>query len=328
MSELSLISTGGTIASTKSGNAAAPEKDGYELLELIRDEIDSTRVTGINNVAQVPSFDMDIDTIARIGDAVNEAAAGGADGVVITHGTDTMEGTAYVLDITLDVDIPTVITGAQRRPDETSPDGSANIISAIRTASDSRIQDAGGVYIAFDMEVHAARDARKTHTSALSTFCSPDKGPIASLTRERIRIHRSPGSYSAGLPVNRTEADVVIIKSGIGAGVRQIRMNIERGIDGFVIEGTGLGNTTAAIGDAVADAIDAGIPVVIGSRCHGGSTAPIYGTPGGGQTLANHGAVHAGDLPANKARLKLALALEAAGVPIEALKYFRAGFSE
>jgi L-asparaginase len=327
VNELVVLSTGGTIASIQDGNAAIPQKDGSELLGSIPEELDSGRVTTVENVAQIPSFDMNLDTIADVGDAAATAAAEGADGIVVTHGTDTMEETAYVLDLTRDLDIPVVITGAQRRPDERSPDGSANLATAIRAASDDRMREAGGVYVAFDMELHAGRDVTKAHTSALGTFSSPGKGPVASLDRERIRIHRSLGSYSRTLPATRTDADVATVRSGVGVGARQVEAVLDRGVDGLVVEGTGLGNTTAAIGDAVAEAIGAGVPVVVGSRCHAGSTAPVYGTAGGGQTLVDHGAVQAGDLPAHKARLKLALALADAEVPAEALKHFRANSS-
>jgi L-asparaginase len=177
VTELVVLSTGGTIASIQDGDAATPQKDGSDLLGMIPGGVDSARVSGVENVAQLPSFDMNIDTIADVGDAAAVAAADGADGVVVTHGTDTMEETAYVLDLTRDLDIPVVVTGAQRRPDEISPDGPANLVAAMRAASDDRIRKAGGVYVAFDMELHAARDVTKAHTSALDTFTSPVRLP-------------------------------------------------------------------------------------------------------------------------------------------------------
>ena len=322
-SELVMISTGGTIASTQDGDAATPQKDGSELLEAVPEMAELADVAAVRNVAQLPSFDMDLDTIADVGDAAAAAAADGADGVVVTHGTDTMEESAYALDLTRDLDIPIVLTGAQRRPDEVSSDGPANLLAAVRAASDDRIQDGGGVYIAFDMELHAARDVTKAHTSALDTFTSPGKGPVASLSCETVRIHRSPGSYSSDLPVTRTDADVATVKSAVGVGDRQVEAALAAGVDGLVVEGTGLGNTTAAIGEAVADAA-AQVPVVVASRCHAGSTAPVYGTAGGSRTLVDRGVAQAGDLPAHKARLKLALALASVDAPTDALERFRA----
>lgn len=321
-SELVVVSTGGTIASTQDGNAATPNKEGSELVQAVPEISDHAEVTAVRNVAQLPSFDMDVDTIADVGDAAAEAAADGADGVVVTQGTDTMEESAYVLDLTRDLDIPVVFTGAQRRLDEVSSDGPANLLTAVRAASHERVQDAGGVYVAFDMELHAARDVTKAHVSALGTYDSPDKGPVASFTRQGIRVHRSPGSYSESLPVTRTDADVAMIQSAVDVDARQIEFALEAGVDGLVVEGTGLGNTTSAIGNAIARAVDAGVPVVVASRCHGGSTAPVYGTDGGSKTLVDHGAIQAGDLPAHKARLKLALALETVEDRADLAEYF------
>jgi L-asparaginase len=318
-SELVVLSTGGTIASTQDGDAATPKKEGSELVDAVPEISEYADVTAVRNIAQLPSFDMDVDTIA---DAADEAAADGADGVVVTHGTDTMEESAYLLDLTREFDVPVVFTGAQRRSDEVSPDGPANLLAAVQAASNERFRGLGGVYVAFDMELHAARDVTKAHTSALGTFESPDKGPVASFTREGIRVHRSPGSYSESLPATRTDADVAMIKSAVGVGAQQVEWALETGADGLVVEGTGLGNSTSAIGNAVADAIEAGVPVVVTSRCHGGSTAPVYGTDGGSQTLVDHGAIQAGDLPAHKARLKLALALSTAETRAEVAAFF------
>lgn len=318
--EVTVISTGGTIASTRGAEAATPQKGGEELVAAVP-ELSEYATLSVREVAQVPSFDIDIDTIADVGDAATEAIADGAEGVIVTHGTDTMEESAYVLGLTRDFDAPIVLTGAQRRPDEHSPDGPANLLTAVRATTHERFRAAGGVYVAFDMELHSSRDVTKAHTSALGAFESPEKGPVASVTRENVRIHRQPGSIETLAPA-RTTADVRIIKSAVGVGSRQIEAAVEQGVDGIVVEGTGLGNTTAGLGRAIADVVADGIPVVVASRCHAGATAPVYGTDGGGRTLVDSGAVQAGDLPAHKARLKLALALADVADPLDATDYF------
>jgi L-asparaginase len=317
--EVAVISTGGTIASTRDDAAATPQKGGEELIEAVP-ELTEHAAVSVRDLTQVVSFDMNLDTIADIGEAAAEAAADGAAGVVVTHGTDTMEESAYAVDLTQDLDVPVVFTGAQRRPDEHSSDGPANLLTAVRAATHDRLQ--GGVYIAFDMELHAARDVTKGHTSALGTFVSPDKGPVASFTREGVRFHRQPGSYSETITATHTTADVMMLKSAVDVDARQLEFAIERGADGIVIEGTGLGNVTSAIGTAVPEIVDAGTPVVVASRCHAGTTEPVYGTDGGGQTLAEKGVIHAGDLPAHKARLKLAFALAASERPSAVTEYF------
>jgi L-asparaginase len=223
-----------------------------------------------------------------------------------------MEESAYYLDLTLDVDVPIVFTGAQRRSDEVGFDGYANLLGAVRAGTYERFRAAGGVYLAFDDEIHAARDVTKTHTSRLGTFRSPGKGPVASVTREGLRFVREPGSRSASLPALETDAEVAMVETGLGVGAGQLERALDAGVDGIVVEGTGLGNVTAPLGNAVRDAIDSGVPVVVASRCLAGNVAAVYGTEGGGHTLREHGAISAGDLPAHKARLKLMLALAAA----------------
>ncbi len=315
---VTILGTGGTIASTEGEAGATPTLSTDALLDAVPGIEDHADLTA-EQVAQTPSFELDFETLADVRRAVREAAAA-ADGVVVTHGTDTMEESAYYLDLTLDVDAPVVFTGAQRPADELSADGPANLLTAVRAASDERVRDAGGVYVAFDEELHAARDVTKAHTRKLAAFASPGTGPVATVTREDVRFHRDPGSRSGPIPVDREDAGgdseeadagpaVEMIKSAVGVGGGGIERAVERGVDGLVLEATGAGNATAGIGDAVAAAIDQGTPVVVTSRCYEGPVEPIYGTPGGGQTLRDHGAIFAGDLPAHKARLKLRLAL-------------------
>ncbi|KAB1185465.1 MULTISPECIES: asparaginase [Haloferax] len=306
--DIVVLSTGGTIASTSGDGGATPQKRGAELVEAVP-ELENYANLTVEEVAQRPSFDMDFETITALREAVVDAVDAGAAGIVVTHGTDTMEESAYALDLTLDVDAPVVFTGAQRRPDEISSDGPANLLTAVRFAAHEQLTGVDGVYIAFDEELHAARDVTKQHTSKLDTFGSPDKGPVAVTTRDGVRFFRAPGSRSVDIPVTEPAASVEMVKSGVGVGAEQVERAVDAGVDGLVVEGTGLGNVTSALGDTIADAIDAGVTVVVTSRCGAGSVSGVYGTGGGGATLAKHGVVSGGDLPAQKARLKLVYAL-------------------
>jgi len=309
---ITVLSTGGTIASTRAGaEGATPERSGEALVEAVPDVEAYADVT-VEEVARSPSFDLGFATLFDLRDAIEEAAATGVDGVVVTHGTDTMEESAYFVDLTCEADVPVAFTGAQRRPDEAGADGPANLLAAVRAASHGRLIDAGGTYVVFDEEVHAARDVTKTHTSQLGAFASPKKGPVAALGRDGIRFFRPPGTRTHTFPVSSPLQAVRMVKSGVGMGASGIDAALADGVDGIVLEGTGLGNATGTLGDAVGEAIDAGTPVVVTSRCHAGAVAPVYGTPGGGATLADHGAVFADDLPGHKARIELAVVLDSA----------------
>lgn len=318
-----VLTTGGTIASTRDGAAGAtPERSGEALVEAVP-ELDAYADVTVEEVARTPSFDLGFATLFDLREAIERAAADGVDGVVVTHGTDTMEESAYFVDLTVEADLPVAFTGAQRRPDEVGADGPANLLAAVRTASHERPIEAGGTYVVFDEKVHAARDVTKTHTSTLGAFRSPEKGPVAALTRDEIRFFRKPGTRGRALPASPPLPAVRMVKSGVGVGASGIDAALADGVDGIVLEGTGLGNATGALGDAVGEAIDAGTPVVVTSRCHAGAVAPVYGTPGGGATLADHGAIFADDLPAHKARIELAVVLDSASDVDEVRGAFR-----
>ena len=304
-----VVATGGTIASTPDEDGAAPSLSGEDLLESVP-ALRAHADLSVESVSQVPGFDMDFETMAAVGERAREAVESReADAIVVTHGTDTLAETAYFLDLTLSLSVPVVVTGAQRRLDEPSSDAPANLLAAVRAATHSRVDE--GVYVAFDDELHAARDVRKSHTHKLSAFTSPNDGPVATLTRDGIRFHRKPRSESVYPPADSTDARVEMVTSAAGVDGTQVERAVSDGVDGIVVAGTGLGNTTSELGEAIEEAIGAGVPVVLTSRCGAGSTGAVYGTPGGGQTLQDAGAIPGGDLAPWKARVKLALALKA-----------------
>jgi L-asparaginase len=331
-----VAATGGTIASTPDEEGAAPSLDGEDLLVSVPD-LASHADLSVDSVSQVPGFDVDFEIMASVAECAREAAAEGADAVVVTHGTDTMAETAYFLDLVCSLPIPVVVTGAQRRLDEPSSDAPANVLAAVRAATHDRVGE--GVFLAFDDELHAARDVRKTHSHKLNGFSSPNDGPVATLTRAGIRFHREPQSESVYLPVagsrgesedeiegesavEAPDARVEIVVSAAGVDSAQVERAVESGADGLVLAGTGLGNATGDLGEAIADAIDAGVPVVLTSRTGAGSTGAVYGTAGGGKTLHDRGAIPGGDLAPWKARVKLALALDAVDDSAAVTRYF------
>ncbi|WP_224334827.1 asparaginase [Haloprofundus halobius] len=310
MPDVRVLSCGGTIASEPSETGAAPAKRGEELVEAVP-KLDEYATVSAEEIASHPGFDMQFDDIAAVAAAVADTPE--VDGFVVTHGTDTLADTAYALSLLLDADAPVVVTGSQRRFDEVGSDAPANLLTAVRAAASPRLS---GVAVAFDDELHAARDVEKTHTNALSTFKSPGKGPIATFTRSAMHVHRaaeSRSSEAASLPggaVADASATVPVVHSGIGVSGDELDRAVDAGADGVVVEGTGLGNVASGLGDAVARATET-VPVVVSSRCHVGPTDQVYGTPGGGVTLREHGALFSGDLPTSKARIKLLLALSA-----------------
>lgn len=290
--------------------------DGAELLGNAAQAREYASIT-VEDVSRIPSFDMNLETMSKVVSVADAAAEQGTDGVVVTHGTDTMEESAFYADLTTTSDIPIVFTGAQRRPDEPSPDGPANLINAVRAAAHDRVQAAGGAYIAFNDQLHEAASVTKAHTSQVGAFQSPDSGPVAALDRHRVQFHHEPTTTEHDFEPVVPAATVRIIPSGVGVQRDPIDDAVDAGVDGLVIEGTGLGNTTAALGEAIGDAIDDDIPVVVGSRCLGGATTPVYGGGGGAETLRQYGVGFADELSVQKARIKLMLALSKDDDPLE-----------
>lgn len=306
---VTVLGTGGTIASTDRDTGAVPTERGSAIVERVPALAEYGDVS-VEQVAQVPSYEMTAETLESVGERVAQLDADSeTDAVVVTHGTDTMEETAYYLDATLRPDTPVLLTGAQRRPDERSSDGAANLVTAFAAAQAFADGGHGGTYIAFDEAIHSARFVTKVHTSALDAFSSPGVGPVATRDRNGIRVLRRPTSETAHIPDGTLDPTVFVVGSGAGVDERLGVAALEAGADGLVVNGTGLGNVTASLGEFVESTVGDGTPVVVTSRCVAGRTTPVYGGAGGGETLRAAGALFAEDLPAGKARLKLALAL-------------------
>ena len=230
-------------------------------------------------------------------------------GAVITHGTDTLEESAYLLDLVLDGEKPIVFVGAMRNSSELSWDGPENLRSAVRIAVDPQARGLG-VIVALNDQLIAAAEATKTHTESTDTFQSRDFGPIGFVDKDRVIVMRRPFQREH-IATETIEERVDLLKMYAGADARFIDHAIDDGARGLVIEGLGRGNVTVAALPAIQRAIDAGIPVVIGTRCARGRVLDTYGYEGGGKQLKKMGAILGGMLPAHKARIKLMLALGA-----------------
>ena len=305
-----VVSTGGTIAMRPdpATGKLVPAVSGEELVDMLR--WPDAPPLELDDFASVPSFDMHGDLANALADRVREhCRREDVAGVVVTHGTDTMEESVYAVDRVLDSDTAVVFTGAQRAADEPDTDGPRNLRDAIRVALALEARGRGAV-IAFAGEIHAAREVRKVHTSALRAFGSPGYGPIGHVDGESVafrrRPHRNPPLPSPSGPLPRVD----LIRLHAGSDDRFLRASLESGSRAIVLEGTGRGNASESVLPGVEAALEAGVPVVVCSRCAAGRVEPVYGR-GGGKDLAEAGALFAGDLPGPKARVLLQLALGA-----------------
>lgn len=304
-----VVSTGGTIAMRPdpATGKLVPAVSAAELVEMLA--WPDAPPLELDDFVQVPSFDMHgqlaLSLARRVIEHTNRSDLAG---VVVTHGTDTMEESVYLIDRLLDSDLPVVLTGAQRGADETDTDGPRNLRDAIRVAASEHARGRGTM-IAFAGELHAAREVRKVHTSALRAFAAPGYGPIGSVDGERVGFQRQPERRPA-LPMPELLAPVDLIRLHAGSDARFVRASVEAGAQGIVLEATGRGNANDQVLVGVGEAVEQGVAIVVCSRCVAGRVEPVYGR-GGGRDLADAGALFAGDLSGPKARVLVQIALGA-----------------
>jgi len=305
-----LLSTGGTIASTEAAADA-----GYSLSEQADAIVESVPQLEhfvdieIEEIAQVGSPSLLIEDFVNIAKAAKRAEEDGAAGVIVTHGTNTIEEDAYFNDLVLDLDIPVVFVGAMRPADAIVADGPMNLLLAARliTREEFHLTDEpSGVYALLNETVHAARDIMKSDTWALETFSSATPGPIARFTDDELLLYREPGSYSANLSDCDLDAapemTVPIVATGAGAEAPLMEQAVagEYDADGFAVQHSGRGGTSPAISEATEAVLEANIPVVSSSRNFDGP-ASRSDEPGSEVSME--------DLPVWKARLHLIVAL-------------------
>jgi L-asparaginase len=307
MRNICLITTGGTIASKlepESGHVTA-SITGSELRAMLHDPLDGIDIT-IDEFCNVGSYAIDLPLGFALAQRISQHLQGDFDGVVVTHGTDTMEESGFLADLLVATDKPIVFTGAQHAADEPNPDGPRNITDSIRLAASDAARGLG-VVICFEQEFHAARDVTKSHSSRTDTFISYEHGKLGEVDGDRIVIHRKPvlrRTYDAKGIV----ADVELIKLAMGTGDRYINFAAQSGAKAIVLEGFGRGNATPSVAAAATVLVKKGLPVIMTSRCQRGRVKPIYGN-GGGKTLSDGGVIFAGDLSGQKARVLVAVLL-------------------
>jgi L-asparaginase len=313
-----VVSTGGTIAMRPDPETGklVPALSGEELVEMIR--WPDAPPLELDEAAHVPSFDMHGDLFLTLAGRVLAHAGRGDVGIVVTHGTDTMEESAYGLDLLLPPEATVVLTGAQRGASEPDTDGPRNLRNAIRLASSPEAGGLGAV-ICFDGEIHAGREARKVHTSAVRAFDSPGYGPIGHVDGEHVTVRRRPIRRPPLGPLPPAPLPRVdLVRLYAGADSTFLRAALAAGARAIVLEATGRGNANEQVLPGVREAIAAGVPVVVASRCVAGRVEPVYGR-GGGKDLAEAGAIFAGDLAGSKARVLLQLALASGLDPARAV---------
>ena len=317
-----VLTTGGTIASRPgpSGGVVAAA-DGDELLSAVPglEEVADVRVEDLFKVGgylMTPANMLTVANRVRELDADPDIA-----GFVVTHGTDTMEETAYLTDLVYAGDKPVVFTGAQRNATEPDTDGPRNLRDAVGVAAASPASRGLGAVIVMGGSIEGARETTKTHTTDPRAFTSPGHGPVGAVTDGTVRVFH-PRSRPENLAHELSVLPRVdLIKLVAGADGTFLKAAREAGAGGIVVEAFGIGNANHEILEEVPESGRNGVPVVVVSRCPEGRAAPVYGN-GGGYDLHRAGAVFGGSLAGQKARILLMIGLvvaERSGVSLEEL---------
>lgn len=312
MRKVVVICTGGTIASTT-------DQQGVKVAAVLgRDLVAGTPLpagiaVSVIQVLSVNSYAMTLADMDTVHNAVRAALADSSTcGVVVTHGTDTLEETAMLVDIFHNDPRPVVFTGAQRSADDPNSDGPDNLADAIAVAASSNARGCG-VLVCFGGVLHAARGTRKIHNSALSAFYDVDNGPFGIIIDRCTRVHSklssSPSGHRQPVAIGGVRVDTIAIYPGVDRVA--FDANVEAGARGIVLQATGYGNANADIVAAVKEHVHNGIAVVLTSRVAGGPIRGVYGGGGGGADLISAGAIPSGFLRPSQARILLAALLAA-----------------
>lgn len=319
MKTLLVLHTGGTISmhADAEGNVVPEENNPMNQVGLDLDEIN----LDVRDFLNVPSPHITTEHMMKIYQEI-KANQDKIDGVVITHGTDTLEETAYFLDTMALPEIPIVLTGAMRSSNELGSDGIYNYLSAVRVASDPRSANKG-VLVVMNDEIHAAKYVTKTHTTNVSTFQTPTHGPLGIIMKHDI-LYFKQAEERVRFDLDKIDGVVPIIKAYAGMEAEMISLLNPNIINGVVIEALGAGNVPPKAAQALTTLMDNNIPVVLVSRCFNGIAEPVYGYEGGGVALQKSGVLFVKELNAQKARLKLLIALNA-GLEGQELKAYIEG---
>jgi L-asparaginase len=304
-----LISLGGTITMTSS--AAGGVAPTLNADDLVRSAPAIKHLANIETFSpmRVPSASITLDNLIELAAVIDDYFAKGMDGAVVIQGTDTIEESAYVLDLLVKSDKPVVITGAMRSPETPGADGPANLLAATTVAASPRGAGLGTLVVLND-EVHAARFVKKSHTALTSAFTSSVAGPIGYVIEGEVKFHSRPARPRPvdGIRPGKSAA-VALLKMSLGDDGRLLKALPELRYQGVVIEGMGAGHVPAIAVPAVEEVARV-MPVVLSTRVHAGpSFTRTYGYSGSERDLLERGVIPAGPLTGLQARLLLALLL-------------------
>ncbi len=306
---VAVFSLGGTIAMTSDGHGGVvPALSGADLLAAVPGLAETGIDVAVHDFRRLPGASLGFDDLLELAAALRATLATGTDGVVVTQGTDTIEETAYLLDLVHDGDAPIAVTGAMRNPTLAGADGPANLLAAIHTAASPQARGVGCVVVFADT-IHAARQVCKTHATSITAFTSPNTGPIGHVVEGQPQLlQHPPRPASIDIAPGSTPARVALVPMVLDDDAALLH-NLDGRLDGLVVAGFGAGHVPETCVPALTE-LAARLPVVLASRTGAGPVLThTYGFTGSEHDLLNRGLIHAGFLDPYKARILLRLLL-------------------
>ena len=309
MKNILIVFTGGTFSmmiDEKTGGAV-PRFSGNELLKKIPEAKKLARITSYD-FGKFPGPHMTPELMFKLSRTIRKLISNKRyDGVIVTHGTDTLEETAYLLDLTIKTKIPLVVIGSMKNSSEPDWDGPQNLIDAIHVCLNPNCKNIG-VLVCLNGEINAASEVTKIYTEQIDSFRSLDFGALGFVEKGKVILNRLPRKLET-IAAKKIIPGVDLLTVYAGMDEKFFRYSAESKTKGLVVEALGVGNVPPAVFDGIKYVIDKNIPVVLVSRCPAGETLDIYSYPGAGKWLNQIGAIFADYLNGQKARIKLMLAL-------------------
>ena len=303
--KIAVIFNGGTISMKvdEKIKAAVPSLTGEEIMKMVTG-IESHVNIETHNFSSFLSPHVTPQIMLKLSKFITSLSErNDIDGIVVTHGTDTLEETSYMVNLTTNTQKPIVFTGAMRSGSELGYDGPSNLADAIFTAANDESKGRG-VLICFNGELNSASEVTKANSMALNAFKTPNFGPIGIVDNDNAIFYRRSVKEEY-IPVNSIEKKVAIIKCAAGMDSEFLKYCVDSGYDGIILEALGRGNVPPEMVEGIKECLDKKIVVILTSRCFEGRVFASYGYLGGGKQLRDLGVIFGDNLPSQKARIKL-----------------------
>ena len=309
MKKILVVFTGGTFSmmiDEKTGGAV-PRYSGNELLGMIPEAASLAEIECFD-FGKYPGPHVTPELMLDLSKKINaKLKSSKFDGVIVTHGTDTLEETAYFLDLTIKTEIPIVVIGAMKNSSEPDWDGPRNLIDALHICLNENSKNLG-VLVCLNGEINAASEVTKIYSDSVESFKSLDFGTLGFVQNGRVIFNRLP-RHLERIEAEKINPNVDLLTVYAGMNEKFFKYSADSKIDGIIVEALGVGNVPPPAFEGIKYAVEKGIPVVLTSRCPAGETDYIYSYPGAGKHLHDLGVIFSDYLNGQKARIKLMLAL-------------------